>query len=316
MAELATSGDFPTHVGTAPFNLLASLRRWLVNRALPVATIFVFLIVLWYLAAAYFNWKSLNTQAQDVNPVAWHRLTLPEQIQHAWSTNTPTMPTPVQAITDFLTRLQQPPGTNGALWNDLFYTTKVTVLGFLLGTAIGVTLAIIFMSSRILADSLMPFVVASQTIPIVALAPAIMISLGLGLRSEVLISAYLAFYSTTISTFKGLQSVEPIAFELMRSYAASRFQVFTKLRFPAALPFLFTGLKIGVTASLVGALIAELPSGTSEGIGQALVTASTYSQNIQLWSTMVAASCLGLVLYAAVVTLERLVLRWKPEPEL
>jgi NitT/TauT family transport system permease protein len=315
MAELATSGHFPTQTATGPIKLFAFLRRWLMNQALPVATIFVFLIVLWYVAAAYFNWNSLNAQARDVNTVAWHRLTFPEQIQHAWSTNTPTMPTPVQAISDFLSRLQQPPGSNGALWNDLFYTAQAAVMGFLLGTAVGVALAVIFMSSRILTASLMPYVVASQTIPIVALVPPIMISLGLGLRSEVLISAYLAFFSITISTYKGLQSVEPVAFELMRSYAANRWQVFSKLRLPAALPFLFTGLKVGVTASLIGAIIAELPSGSSEGIGQALVAASTYSQNIQLWSTMVAATFLGLGLYAAIVIVERLVIRWKVELE-
>jgi NitT/TauT family transport system permease protein len=178
-----------------------------------------------------------------------------------------------------------------------------------------VTLAILFMSSRVLTQSLMPFVVASQTIPIVALVPPIMITLGLGLRSEVLISAYLAFFSITISTYKGLQSVQPMAFELMRSYAANSWQVFAKLRFPAALPFLFTGLKVGVTASLVGAIIAELPSGSSHGLGQGLVAASTYSNNIQLWSTMFAAACLGLALYGLVVLAEQLLLRWNVEPQ-
>jgi NitT/TauT family transport system permease protein len=101
----------------------------------------------------------------------------------------------------------------------------------------------------------------------------------------------------------------------MRSYAANPWQVFTKLRLPAALPFLFTGMKIGVTASLIGAIIAELPSGSSHGLGQGLVAASSYSQNIQLWSTMLAAACLGLFLYGCVVTAERLTVRWRLEPE-
>jgi NitT/TauT family transport system permease protein len=161
----------------------------------------------------------------------------------------------------------------------------------------------------------MPYVVASQTVPIVALVPAIMVSLGLGLRSEVLISAYLAFFSITISTYKGLQSVQPVAFELMRSYAASPRQVFLKLRLPAAIPFLFTGLKIGVTASLVGAIIAELPSGSPHGLGQALLNASQYSLNILLWSTVLSAALLGLVLYGAVVVAERLIVRWHVEAE-
>jgi NitT/TauT family transport system permease protein len=235
-------------------------------------------------------------------------------MQRALSTSTPTMPTPVQTVGDFLQRLRDSSGADSGLWADLSYTGRAALLGFLVGTAVGVGLALLFMTSKLLTQALMPYVVASQTIPIVALVPPIMITLGLGLRSEVLISAYLAFFSITISTFKGLQSVQPVAFELMRSYAATRWQVFTKLRLPAALPFLFTGLKVGVTASLVGAIIAELPSGSPHGLGQGLVAASEYSQNIQLWSTMLGAAVLGLILFGAVVLVEKLVIRWHVEP--
>jgi NitT/TauT family transport system permease protein len=273
----------------------------------------VFLIIAWYAAAAYFNWQSLNVQAQDINPQAWHHLSLTQQIQRALVDGTPSMPTPAQTIGDFLTRLNPGGTAEGGLWGDLVWTARAAILGFLLGATIGVALAILFMSSRILTESLMPYVVASQTIPIVALVPPIMITLGLGLRSEVLISAYLAFFSITISAYKGLQSVEPLAFELMRSYAARPWQVFLKLRLPAALPFVFTGMKVGVTASLVGAIIAELPSGSAHGLGQSLVQASEYTDNIWLWSTMLSAACLGLVLYGAVVLLERLIVRWRVE---
>lgn len=287
-------------------------RRWL-TRVVPVAAIFMLVMVLWYAAAIYFNMRYLNIHMQDVNPNAWNRLSTGEKIRQALSTGQPLMPTPVQTIGDFITRLSQRPTAAGGLWVDVYWTGHAAVFGFLLGTAIGVALAVVFMSSRLLAQSLMPFVVASQTIPIVALVPAIMVSLGLGLRSEVLISAYLAFFSITISTYKGLQSVQPLAFELMRSYAASPQQVFLKLRLPAALPFLFTGLKIGVTASLVGAIIAELPSGSPHGLGQALLNASQYSLNILLWSTVLSAALLGLALYGAVVVAERLIVRWHVE---
>ena len=108
--------------------------------------------------------------------------------------------------------------------------------------------------------------------------------------------------------------MQPVAFELMRSYAANPWQIFLKLRLPAALPFLFTGLRVGVTASLVGAIIAELPSGSSNGLGQGLVTSSTDGLYIPLWSTMMAAACLGLVLYGAVVLAEKLIVRWNVEP--
>lgn len=309
MAELARSGLRPS-VQSAPAPSLT--QRWL-DRLLPVATIFVLLIVAWFASAVYFNLQYLNIHMQDVDPAAWRHMSTLQKVQQALTTNQPTMPTPAQTIGDFLTRLRQPPDAQGGLWIDLLWTGQAAVLGFLVGTAVGIVLAVLFMSSRVLAQSLLPYVVASQTIPIVALVPAIMVALGLGLRSEVLISAYLAFFSITVSTYKGLQSVEPLAFELMRSYAAGPGQVFLKLRLPAALPFLFTGLKVGVTASLVGAIIAELPSGSAHGLGAALVAASTYSLNIQLWSTMLSAACLGLILYTAVIVAERLIVRWRVE---
>jgi NitT/TauT family transport system permease protein len=159
----------------------------------------------------------------------------------------------------------------------------------------------------------MPYVVASQTVPIIALVPPLIVTIGLGLRSEILVSAYLAFFSITISTYKGLQSVEPLAFDLMRSYAASRRQTFLKLRLPAALPFMFTGLKIGVTASLIGAVVAELSSGSSHGLGQRLVTTTTDGLYIPLWSTIVATACLGLLLYGVLVAVEKSLVRQRAE---
>jgi NitT/TauT family transport system permease protein len=237
------------------------------------------------------------------------------KVQDALTTSQPTMPTPTQTIGDFFNRLQSSPSADSGMWVDLFWTGRVAVIGFLLGTAIAIVLAVLFLSSGLLARSLLPYVIASQTIPVVALVPPIMLVLGLGLRSEVLISAYLAFFSITISTYKGLLSVEPLALELMRSYAARSWQVFVKVRLPAALPFLFTGMKVGVTASLVGAIIAELPAGSPHGLGQSLVAASEYTDNIWLWSTMLAASCLGILLYGLVVLGERLIVRWRVEPE-
>jgi NitT/TauT family transport system permease protein len=290
---------------------LIGLPSRFLDRAIPMAGIAVVLIAAWYAFAAYFNLQYLAVHMQDIDPTGWHRMTALQKLQEALSTGQPVMPTPVQTVSDFLSRLQG--SSQSPLWIDLAWTGRAAILGFLLGTAVGVFLALLFMTNRILAQSLLPYVVASQTIPIVALVPAIMVALGLGLRSEVLISAYLAFFSITISTYKGLQSVEPLAFELMRSYAARPYQVFLKLRLPAALPFLFTGLKIGVTASLVGAIIAELPSGSAHGLGQSLVAASEYSANIQLWSTMMAAALLGLTMYGAVVLVERLLVRWKVE---
>jgi NitT/TauT family transport system permease protein len=315
MAELAlpetiSASDLSPEAGLPRPSLLTRS----MDRAVPVAAVFVLLMIAWYGLAAYFNYDYLTSLHQEVNPTAWNKLSTADKLKQSVTTDQPLMPTPIQTIQDFLTRLEQSPTSNQGLWVDIFYTGRVALLGFLLGTAIGVTLALLFMTSRLLSWSLMPYVVASQTIPIVALVPAIIVTIGLGLRSEILISAYLAFFSITISTYKGLQSVQPVAFELMRSYAANPWQIFLKLRLPAALPFLFTGLRVGVTASLVGAIIAELPSGSSNGLGQGLVTSSTDGLYIPLWSTMMAAACLGLVLYGAVVLAEKLIVRWNVEP--
>jgi NitT/TauT family transport system permease protein len=315
MAGAALSSSLPVS-DPSPANLSPQrslTARWL-DRVTPVLAVFVLLIVAWYAAAAYFNYDYLTSLHREVNPGAWNRLSTIEKIKESLSTNQPLMPTPLQTVQDFVTRLQQPPTADQGLWVDLFYTGRVAILGFLLGTTIGVILALLFMTSRLISWSLMPYVIASQTIPVVALVPAIIVTIGLGLRSEILISAYLSFFSVTISTYKGLQSVQPVAFELMRSYAANPWQVFLKLRLPAALPFLFTGLKIGVTASLVGAIIAELPSGSSNGLGQGLVSSSTDGLYIPLWSTMMAAACLGLLLYGMVVLAEKVVVRWNTEP--
>jgi NitT/TauT family transport system permease protein len=283
------------------------------RQVLPVLLVAVVLVAAWYLFAVYFNLQYLNIHMRDVNPAGWQHTSLATKVGDALTTSQPTMPTPAQTISDFFSRLRG--NAQGSLGTDLAWTGRAAVLGFLLGTLIGVLLGTLLMTSRILSQSLLPFIVASQTIPIVALVPAIMVALGLGLRSEVLISAYLAFFSITISTYKGLQSVQPLALELMRSYAAGPIDVFLKLRLPAALPFVFTGLKIGVTASLVGAIIAELPSGSAHGLGQSLVASSEYSANIQLWSTMLGAALLGLALYALVVLAERLAVRWRIEEQ-
>lgn len=280
-----------------------------VHQMLPVVVVAIVLLAAWYVFAAYFNLQYLNIHMRDVDPSGWKHMSPTAKVQAALTTGQPTMPTPAQTVSDFVTRLRG--NAEGSLWTDLVWTGRAAVLGSLVGALVGIVLGTVLMSSRILSQSLLPFIVASQTIPIVALVPAIMVAIGLGLRSEVLISAYLAFFSITISTYKGLQSVQPLALELMRSYAATPWQVFWKLRLPAALPFAFTGLKVGVTASLVGAIIAELPSGSAHGLGQSLVAASEYSANIQLWSTMMGAAVLGLALYALVAIAERLAVRWK-----
>jgi len=178
-----------------------------------------------------------------------------------------------------------------------------------IGSIIAIVLAYLFVASRVIELALFPYAVMSQTVPVIALVPALVVILGVGYESKIAIAAYLAFYPVTVSAVKGLRSVDVTARELMRSYAASSRQVLMKLRIPAALPYVFTGLKIGATASLIGAIVSELPAGSFYGLGVAILGASSNHQNIDLWATIIASGLLGLTLYLLVVAGERAVVR-------
>src|SRR5919109_2042860 len=170
------------------------------------------------------------------------------------------------------------------------YTWREAAIGFVAGTLIGVALAAAFVHSRLMERALVPYVIASQTIPIVALAPMIVFAFGQDVTSVVIIATYLTFFPVTIAMIRGLRSPDPRAIELMRSYAASRWSVFWKLRLPASLPYLFTALKISATASIVGAIVGEAPTGISGGLGRAIITFNQqYASGPQkLWATVIA----------------------------
>jgi NitT/TauT family transport system permease protein len=192
-----------------------------------------------------------------------------------------------------------------------FFTWLEAALGFLVGTFIGVVLATIFVHSLATERAFVPYVIASQTIPIVALAPLIIEGLGRGLASVVFIAAYLTFFPVTIAEMRGLRSPDPRALELMRSYAASRWTVLWKVRLPASMPYLFTALKIAATASVVGAIIGEDPAGTANGLGRAIVN---FNQQYitgpeKLWATIIVASIAGMAFYLLVRTIEVVALR-------
>jgi NitT/TauT family transport system permease protein len=170
----------------------------------------------------------------------------------------------------------------------------------------------------------MPYIVASQTIPILAIAPIVVVGLGsasiAGWSPEpwqrvAVIAAYLTFFPVTVNTVRGLQSAEPAAIELMRSYAAGEWAIFWKLRVPSALPYLFSAFRVAATASVVGAIIGELPSSIQEGLGGAIINFNQYyalTPNY-LWATNLVAATLGISFFLAVVLAEKLVVRRPPE---
>lgn len=191
------------------------------------------------------------------------------------------------------------------------FTLRNAAIGFALGTLLGLGLAILLVHVRMLERSLVPIIVASQTIPIIALAPMIVFALGANVTSVVVIATYLTFFPVTIAMIRGLRAFDPRAMELMRSYAASRRQVYWKLRLPASLPFLFVALKIAATASIVGAIIGEGPGGMNDGLGLVILTYNQYyiTGPEKLWAAIVATGLLGIAFYLLISLAEHFVLR-------
>jgi NitT/TauT family transport system permease protein len=202
------------------------------------------------------------------------------------------------------------------------FTAKEAAAGFAIGALVGFTLGVFLAHFRLLQRGLLPWVVASQTVPILVVAPMVVVwanpKLPDGLKdwgAVALIAAYLTFFPVTVNTIRGLNSADRRALELMRSYAAGNWRILWKLRFPAALPYIFAALKVGATASVVGALIGELPSSIPNGLGAQIINFSQYytTQPRGLWATNLIAAALGISFFLVVVTVEKLVVRRAPE---
>jgi NitT/TauT family transport system permease protein len=227
-------------------------------------------------------------------------------------------------IHDILNAFRQPVTEGGPalihpLLDAAWFTAKEALAGFVLGAVIGFGLAVLLVHSRLLERGLLPYIVASQTVPILAVAPMVVIGLGSkgveGWKAVAVLAAYLTFFPVAINALRGLQSADPRAFELMESYASSRWSVLWRLRVPTSLPYLFTALKIAATASVIGAIIGETPASIQEGLGGAIVNFNQYYslQPTFLWATNIVCAVLGLVLFGLVALTERLVLRRAPE---
>jgi len=202
------------------------------------------------------------------------------------------------------------------------FTAKEAAAGFALGAILGFALGVLLAHFRLLQRGFLPWVVASQTVPILVIAPMIVVwlnpKLPAGLRdwgSVAVIAAYLTFFPVTINTIRGLQSADRRQLELMRSYAAGNWSILWKLRFPAALPYIFAALKVSATASVVGAIIGELPSSIQDGLGGQIINYSQYYtiQPTGLWATNVIAAALGIAFFLVVLIAEKIVVRRAPE---
>lgn len=210
------------------------------------------------------------------------------------------------------------------LFRSALFTAKEAAVGFVVGAAVGFALGAVLARFLLLRRGVMPYIVASQTIPILAVAPMVVVGLGsvsiAGWSPEpwqrvAVIAAYLTFFPVTVNTVRGLQSADPAALELMRSYAASEWDVFRKVRVPSSLPYLFGAFRVAATASVVGAIIGELPSSIQDGLGGAILNFNQYYTltPTYLWATNLVAAALGITFFLAVVVAERVVVRRPPE---
>jgi NitT/TauT family transport system permease protein len=220
--------------------------------------------------------------------------------------------------------LFQPAQVNGPwlldiLWHASLFTAKESAVGLALGAVIGFAIAVVLSQSRILERGFIPYVVASQTIPLLAIAPMVVVGLGSkGITDWVsvcVLAAYLTFFPVTINTLRGLQSADPRAVELMHSYAAGRWRILWKLRVPAAMPFLFSAFRIAAPLSIVGAIISEPSASIQGGLGGAIVNFNQYYsiEPQELWATNLIAALLGIAFFLAIVGAERVVVRRAPE---
>jgi NitT/TauT family transport system permease protein len=230
-------------------------------------------------------------------------------------------------IHDIVGTLFEPSRRNGPLlidilWDAALFTAKEAAVGFALGALVGFALGAALAHSGLLQRGFLPYIIASQTIPILAVAPMVVVWVNPRLPPSLkdwgavaVIAAYLTFFPVTINTMRGLTSVDPRALELMRSYAAPNWKVLWKLRVPAALPFIFAALKIAAPASVVGAIIGELPASIQNGLGGAILNFNQYYVTApeRLWATNLIAALLGITFFLLVLLAERLVVRRAPE---
>lgn len=203
------------------------------------------------------------------------------------------------------------------LVGQALFTFREALIGFAFGGLLGLLLGIGFVHSRLAERAFVPYVVASQTVPILAISPLIVVATKAGWVSVAIISAYLTFFPVTIAALRGLRAADPRAFELMRSYAAPKRSVLWKLRLPTSVPYLFSSLRVAAASAVIGAIIGELPSGIPDGLGSALLNYNQYytSGPERLWATIVMCSLVGLGFVALVRVAEVLLTRNRYRPQ-
>ncbi|WP_435141235.1 ABC transporter permease [Pseudopelagicola sp. nBUS_19] len=280
----------------------------------PIITVVTAIFVLWYAGSVALN----SAWAYDKAKRAEMTLSTSELIADTLNQEKPRLPAPHQVGREIWKTTGQMVAKGRAFSKrSLIYhswiTLSSTLLGFALGTGLGIALAVGIVYNRTMDMSVMPWVIASQTIPILAIAPMIIVVLNAvgisGLLPKAVISMYLSFFPVVVGMVKGLRSPDHMQIDLMKTWNASGGQEFRKLRLPSSMPYLFTSLKVAMAASLVGAIVGELPTGAVAGLGARLLAGSYYGQTIQIWSALITAAALAATLVGIVGLVQRSVLK-------
>jgi len=278
------------------------------DRLVPVGSILLVILIAWYIAA-----YAMNAPFQrDFDRRTDVTRTGTEFLVATMSQPKPTMPAPHQVAENlWKNTLTVKPWSKRSLVYHSWITLSATLLGFAMGTALGVAIAIGIVHIPALDRSLLPWIITSQTIPILAVAPMIIVLLSAigvtGLLPKALISTYLSFFPVAVGMVKGLRSPDILHLDLMRTYSATKSQLLWKLRIPASVPFFFASMKVAIAASLIGAIVGELPTGAVAGIGSKLLAGSYYSQTIDIFAALIAGSIVAIMLVSLVDTLGRFV---------
>lgn len=286
------------------------LRRRVGLHALPVGTILLLVTILWYGLAIAMNASGVIERVLSPRG-AWSSGDL---IAAALNAKRPLLPAPHQIVMDIWNSITGwPIDSPRNLLLHTWVTASAALTGFAMGMVLGIALAICIVHSRTLDKALLPWIVASQTIPVLAIAPIVLIILGSlgisGMLPKATIAMYLCFFPVTIATVQGLRSPQKLEMELVHTYAASRINTFWMVRLPSSLPWLFPAFRVALASGLVGTMVAELPTGAQAGLGARLLTGSYYGNTLQIWSALAMASLLGLTLTGLLGLVERLTIR-------
>ncbi len=261
---------------------------------IPVLTVIAAIIAIWYAATIFLNAPFERDQAERADT----SITFAEIIPKTMAQERPVLPAPHQVAQElWKTTVQTRITSKRSLIWHAGITLAPTLTGFVMGTLLGILLAVGIVHSRVLDRSLMPWIITSQTIPILAIAPMIIVVLNAvgiqGLMPKAFISTYLSFFPVAVGMVKGLRSPDVMHMDLMHTYSASKSETFWKLRWPSAVPYLFASMKIAIAISLVGAIVGELPTGAVAGLGARLLAGSYYGQTVQIWSALIMAAIMA-----------------------